>query len=243
MEIPKKYDLTGVHGAEVFRDLPEGLKLRMLDGSVVEILANARSAVKVGRRRAGRDVDDAARDIDAHPRPRIRAPRGLPRVGRPGVIANFTRTWNRVKRPTNSSRVDVVSADVAGRRSFLFADARPLDEKIIVNHTGAGGDDVGTPDIAAQPCRQIHPPRIAECLIGSACSCIKRVKSTPGGKENTSLGTGGPIHHAAIGVHLALTVVEWIEPPDKCATIRAQRDHRIRVEKRGQATFFVDGVA
>ena len=42
METPKKYDLTGVHGAEVFRDLPEGLKLRMLNGSVVEILANAR---------------------------------------------------------------------------------------------------------------------------------------------------------------------------------------------------------
>ena len=41
METPKKYDLTGVHGAEVFRDLPEGLKLRMDDGSIVEITANA----------------------------------------------------------------------------------------------------------------------------------------------------------------------------------------------------------
>jgi hypothetical protein len=41
VEPPKKYDITGVHGAEVFRDLPEGLKLRMLDGSIVEIVANA----------------------------------------------------------------------------------------------------------------------------------------------------------------------------------------------------------
>jgi len=41
VETPKKYDLSGVHGAEVFRDLPEGLKLRMVDGSIVEIVANA----------------------------------------------------------------------------------------------------------------------------------------------------------------------------------------------------------
>jgi len=41
VETPKKYDLSGVHGAEVFRDLPEGLKLRMVDGSIVEIAANA----------------------------------------------------------------------------------------------------------------------------------------------------------------------------------------------------------
>src|SRR5437773_2497397 len=41
VETPKQYDLTGVHGAEVFRDLPEGLKLRMVDGAIVEIVANA----------------------------------------------------------------------------------------------------------------------------------------------------------------------------------------------------------
>ena len=41
MESAKKYDLTGVHGAEVFRDLPEGLKLRMVTGEIVEIVANA----------------------------------------------------------------------------------------------------------------------------------------------------------------------------------------------------------
>ena len=41
MEPPKQYDLTGVHGAAVFRDLPEGLKLRMDTGAIVEIVANA----------------------------------------------------------------------------------------------------------------------------------------------------------------------------------------------------------
>ena len=42
MQPSKQYDLTGVHGAEVFRDLPEGLKLRMNNDSIVEIVANAR---------------------------------------------------------------------------------------------------------------------------------------------------------------------------------------------------------
>ena len=39
-ETPKKYDLWGVHGAETFRDLPLGMKLRMADESVVEIVGN-----------------------------------------------------------------------------------------------------------------------------------------------------------------------------------------------------------
>jgi hypothetical protein len=41
VETSKQYDLTGVNGASVFRDLPEGLKLRMVSGAIVEIVANA----------------------------------------------------------------------------------------------------------------------------------------------------------------------------------------------------------
>jgi len=47
VETSKQYDLTGVHGAEVFRDLPEGLKLRMVSGAIVEILANARNGANL----------------------------------------------------------------------------------------------------------------------------------------------------------------------------------------------------
>ena len=43
METSKQYELTGVHGAEVFRDLPEGLRLRMVSGAIVEIVENARN--------------------------------------------------------------------------------------------------------------------------------------------------------------------------------------------------------
>lgn len=40
METPKKYDLTGINAAEVFRDLPEGLRVRLTDGATAEIVGN-----------------------------------------------------------------------------------------------------------------------------------------------------------------------------------------------------------
>jgi hypothetical protein len=41
MTSSEEYDLNGIHGAEVFRDLPEGLSVQMSDGSVGRITANA----------------------------------------------------------------------------------------------------------------------------------------------------------------------------------------------------------
>ena len=40
MESTQKYDIGGVHGAEVFRDLPLGLKITMNSGMVGEIVGN-----------------------------------------------------------------------------------------------------------------------------------------------------------------------------------------------------------
>ena len=42
MESPKKVDLRGVHGAEAFRDLQEGTRLLLTDGSIAEITGNPR---------------------------------------------------------------------------------------------------------------------------------------------------------------------------------------------------------
>ncbi|NIO12062.1 MAG: hypothetical protein GTO40_30190 [Deltaproteobacteria bacterium] len=36
----KKYDLSGPNGAVVFRDLPEGLKVRLTNGALGEIVGN-----------------------------------------------------------------------------------------------------------------------------------------------------------------------------------------------------------
>jgi hypothetical protein len=40
VESSKKYDLSGVHGAEVFRDLAEGLRVKLTNGAVGEIVGN-----------------------------------------------------------------------------------------------------------------------------------------------------------------------------------------------------------
>lgn len=36
-----EYDLSGIHGAEVFRDLPEGIHVQLTDGAIGAIVANA----------------------------------------------------------------------------------------------------------------------------------------------------------------------------------------------------------
>jgi len=36
----KKYDLSGQHGAEVYRELPAGTRITLLNGAVGEIVAN-----------------------------------------------------------------------------------------------------------------------------------------------------------------------------------------------------------
>ena len=40
MESAKKYDIGGIHGAEVFRDLPLGVKMVMNNGMVGEAIGN-----------------------------------------------------------------------------------------------------------------------------------------------------------------------------------------------------------
>jgi hypothetical protein len=38
--VSNQYDLTGVHGAETFRTLPEGLKIELKNGAIGEITGN-----------------------------------------------------------------------------------------------------------------------------------------------------------------------------------------------------------
>ncbi len=47
MALDSSYDLSGVDGARVFRDLPEGIRLQLDDGSVVEIVGNPRDGANV----------------------------------------------------------------------------------------------------------------------------------------------------------------------------------------------------
>src|SRR5690606_25368982 len=99
--------------------MPEALARARVerDETIAEqVRADAIRAVVVVGRRAERDVDDAALRVDRHLAPRVDAA-GIPiRVLRPRVVAELAGLRNRVKRPGELARHDVVRADVAGRR-------------------------------------------------------------------------------------------------------------------------------
>ena len=40
MAAPKKYDLSGTSGSSTFRELPEGLNIRLADGALAQITGN-----------------------------------------------------------------------------------------------------------------------------------------------------------------------------------------------------------
>src|SRR3954463_2985657 len=152
-----------------------------------KICSDSIAAIEVGRRRTGRDVNDSASDIDAHARPRIRSARRFPRVGRPCLVPELSRMRYSVKRPANLSGVHVESANVSGRRTFLFTDADALNQQIFEDHTGARGDNVGIVDVAAETSGEIYPARIAERGHRLARGSIQRVEPTSSRKENPPL--------------------------------------------------------
>jgi hypothetical protein len=45
--VAEQYDLTGVHGAETFRNLPEGLKIELNNGAIGEITGNPRDGANL----------------------------------------------------------------------------------------------------------------------------------------------------------------------------------------------------
>ena len=56
----KEFDLTGIEGAAVFRDLPEGTRLRMSDGHIVEIVENARNGANLLCKVVENEADSSA---------------------------------------------------------------------------------------------------------------------------------------------------------------------------------------
>ena len=73
----------------------------------VQVVAVAIRAIEVRRRGSGGRVDDPAPCVERHARPVVRAARVRPRVGRPRVVAGFTRARNRVEGPLQRAGVHV----------------------------------------------------------------------------------------------------------------------------------------
>ena len=76
-----------------------GVKVEREQAVAEQIVAEAIAAVEIEGWRAEREIADAALLVDRELSPRIGAAGGLPRVGRPGVVAEFSRPRDRVKDP------------------------------------------------------------------------------------------------------------------------------------------------
>src|SRR5579864_9617425 len=80
-----------------------------------QVVAYAIGAIEIGRGRACRNVDDSTLTIKRHAGPVVSGTARLPGIFRPGVVAEFSRVRNSVKRPAQLAGANVVSADVPGR--------------------------------------------------------------------------------------------------------------------------------
>ncbi len=63
---------------------------------------------------------------------------------------------NRVKRPTDGARVDVVCPQVARRGAFLLPDPHALNQEILVDGPGTRCDEIRVADGARQAGGEIH---------------------------------------------------------------------------------------
>ena len=95
-----------------------------------QVVPFAIAAPEIERRRAEREISDAALLVDRELGPRVRAAGGLPRIGRPRVVAELARPRNRVERPDEPAGQHVERADVSGRRVVTFAGRRSKDEQV-----------------------------------------------------------------------------------------------------------------
>ena len=115
-----------------------------------QVCANAVATIEVRGRGTRRHVDDAARRVHGHAGPRVRAADRLPRTRGPSVVPEFAGPWNRVKGPANRSGVNVVCTHVTCCRALALANARTLDEEILVDHARARGDQILAGDVATE---------------------------------------------------------------------------------------------
>ena len=108
-----------------------------------QIGAFAIGAIEVVLRAGGRRVDDTARFVDRKLAPDIGAADGLPRIGRPGVVAEFTWMRDRVKGPHLFTCAHIKGAYVARGRTVSLVRSRPQNQEVLKYPAGSGGLDQG----------------------------------------------------------------------------------------------------
>src|SRR5688572_10067749 len=201
-----------MHGLEMPDALP-GFRIERKQRVREQIRADAAAAIEVGRGRACWDVNNATVHIQAHSRPRVRTAGGLPRLDGPGVVTDLARTRNGVKGPPDSPGANVIGANVAWGRPFALTDACPLNEKVLVDDTGARRDKKSVVDVAAEADGEVNEPRISKAGNGTSGACVESIEAASGGKKDPLFITLRPPRDTAVSVRLTSAAGEGIEAP------------------------------
>src|SRR5260370_42475655 len=126
-----------------------------------QIVAHAIRAIEIKGGRARRRVDDAARGIESHAGPVVRGAAGFPRVGGPGVVAEFAGARNGVEGPAKLAGAHIVGADVAWRSGQSFGIASADDDQVFVDDARAGQTSPLPFGTASQVSPQIYPSSLS----------------------------------------------------------------------------------
>src|SRR5580765_2136156 len=106
-----------------------------------QIVADPVATIEIRRGRACGNVDNSSLKIERHAGPVVGGATGLPCISWPGVITEFARVRNRVKRPAQLAGANVVSADVSGRGGQGFGIPAADDDQVLVHNSGAAQRD------------------------------------------------------------------------------------------------------
>ena len=218
-------------------DVGAGVGLQHQQAVRVEVVALAVAAPEVERRRSGRQEDQAALDVDGDAAPRVGAADALPGIGRPGLVARLARLRDGVERPGDRAGADVVGAHVARRRrARALADARALDQQVLVDRAGRVGDDVERLRPVAEAGAQIDAALAAEALDRPAGRRVEREQGEAGADQDARVAAAFalPVDDAAVDAEPALVGArgERIEHPLLLAGGGVQREH-LELRRRG----------
>ena len=183
-------------------EVPHAPARRRIEGQQrvrVEVVAEPIGAIEVGRRRAGRDVDQSTHGVHRHPRPVVRGPAVGPGVLRPGLVARFTRMRDGVKRPAERAGSHVIGADVAGRRGQALGRAAADDIERLVDDAGAREGDALLIRIAAEIGVEIDAPVAPEAGDRQPGRSIEGVDVAAEAGQDPAIAAVGPVGHAAAG--------------------------------------------
>ena len=139
------------------------------DAVTEQVLPRPPAAIVIVCRRAGGEVGDASFLVDRKIRPGVRSAVPLVRIGRPRLIAIFTRQRDRVECPCRLSSEHIIGAEPAGRVVVSLARRRTEDDQVLEYVSRALAlNDADRLRVAAEPFSQIDISVFAKRSNGSA---------------------------------------------------------------------------